>query len=70
VSNLKVYGKLRKLMKSKKLWKSYEVQARFQLKHDKLYSESTITRRLREMADVVAHRPSKGQTSWDYELIN
>ena len=60
---------IRKIMRGKKNWKSYEIQTSLSsLK--RFYSESTITRRLREMPDVIAIRPkSKVIKAWDYRLI-
>lgn len=64
--NLKIYKVIRKAMGRRK-WKSYDVQRMvFQLS-GKHYSESTITRRLREMG-AAATRPTDGGTAWDYRL--
>lgn len=54
---LKLHEQIRKVM-GYKGWKSHDLQAAIAKKH-KLYSESTITRRLREMPDVKAIRPKK-----------
>lgn len=69
MSNLKLHDEIRKVMAKKKSWKSHEIQSRI-AKKSKLYSESTITSRLREMPDVISKRPTKkGVSSWDYQLI-
>jgi arginine repressor len=69
MSDLKLYKAIRKIMVKRKFWKSHDLQKAIAEKH-KLYSESTITRRLREMPDVVASRPTiKGETSWNYRII-
>ena len=48
---LKIYGQIKSVMSSKTLWASHEIQKEV-AKRWKLYSESTITRRMREMDDV------------------
>jgi len=56
-------------MKRKKSWKSYDLQKIVKRPNGSPYSESTITRRLREMADVKAERSKKkGETAWLYKL--
>lgn len=60
---------IRKIMKRKKLWKPYEIQTQL-CKIGRYYSESSITRRLREMRDVISCRPSsKFSRAWDYTLV-
>lgn len=66
MSDLKIYKVIRKGMGNGK-WKSYSVQRLVLRETGRLYSESTITRRLREMG-AVATRPTDGSTAWDYRL--
>lgn len=61
-----LHHKIRKIMRRKRWWKPSEVQRQIALHHDKLYSESTITRRIREMKDV-ENKPAKG--SWLYGVV-
>jgi hypothetical protein len=44
---LKIYGQIKSVMSSKTLWASHEIQKEV-AKRWKLYSESTITRRMRD----------------------
>ena len=70
MSKLTNHQMIRKVMKRKKNWKSYEIQSQLAAQYEKFMSESTLTRRLREMADVIAIRPkSKTIKAWDYQLI-
>lgn len=66
MSDLKIYKVIRKAMGKHKC-KSYDVQQMVLNETGRLYSESTITRRLREMG-AVATRPTDGGTAWDYQL--
>lgn len=60
---------IRKVMKAKTNWKSWEVQEKLR-SMGKPYSESTVTRRMREMADVIAIPPKdrRVSTAWTYKL--
>ena len=63
--NLKVYTEIRKLLA--KPITSYALQSKLQAK-GLCYSESTLTRRMREMG-VKPNRPkSKKTTAWTYSL--
>lgn len=66
---MKLNDKILEVMKEKKVWKSHEIQSVLALRH-KLYSESTITRRLRAIPQVIASKPNNGERAWDYQIIN
>jgi len=69
---MKVHDQLREVMKRKKSWKSYDLQKIVKRPDGSPYSESTITRRLREMKEAglvkIERSKKKGETSWDYKL--
>lgn len=72
MSNLKVYEEISKILKGRKMT-SYALQEKMQRK-GMFYSESTLTRRMREM-DVNRTPPPKGKkvngkrvTAWTYSL--
>lgn len=63
------HAAIRKVMKKKKWWKSYEIQTQLHLL-GKFYSESSITARLREMKpEVLGMRRSRTTKSYDWCLI-
>jgi len=64
MSNLKVYAEIRKAIGRGKVT-SYALQAKL----PRMYSESTITRRLREMgAKATPPTDRKKSTAWMYSL--
>jgi hypothetical protein len=73
MSNLKIYAVITKIVGNGKMT-GYKLQYEIYAKTGKLYSESTITRRLREMG-AKATPPPKGKkingkrvTAWTYSL--
>lgn len=61
---------IKKIMKRKKYWYPYELQTR--LAQQKIFwSESTITRELRKMPDVVSLPPTNPKVSraWTYSIL-
>ena len=60
-------NQIRQIMKGRKWWKPYQLQAELFKINKKRKSESTITRDLRRMRDV-ENRYRKND-SWDYRLI-
>ena len=65
--NLKIYPVLRDILSCSATMKSYDIQREVLDRTGMMYSESTITRRLREMGDVGCKR-NKYTRSWDYFL--
>jgi hypothetical protein len=52
-----IHANIRKVMKGlKRGLQGWQIQERYQVKYGHRYSESSITRRLREMADVNCDR--------------
>lgn len=63
---LRVHDEIYQVMGDKPMT-SYQIQAKL----SRLYSESTITRRLREMPNVIANPPAdrKKSTAWTYQVL-
>lgn len=62
-----IHFDIRKIMKRRKKWKPYQIQEELA----KIYSESSITARLRQMADVVCiHEMVDGKHHWFYILTS
>jgi len=68
---MKTHDIIRKVMMTKKSWKSYEIAEEVFKQFGKRYSESTITRRMREMGDIRALPPidRSKSTAWSYVIV-
>ena len=58
---------IRKIMRQKRWWKPWMVQNELNNRRRKRIAESTVTREMRRMADLMT-RPCHND-SWDYSLI-
>jgi len=67
MSNLKIYAVITKIAGKRKM-KSYEIQQEILRITKVYYSESTITRRLREMGAKAERPKGKNTTAWSYSL--
>lgn len=60
---------IRSILKRKVWWTPLDLQRAYHTKTEKWLLDSTITRRLREMSDVVCERKVvKGKQRWEYRL--
>ena len=68
MSNLKIYSLIAQILGSDKMT-GYALQQKIYARTERFYSESTITRRLREMgAKATPPRDRKKSTAWMYSL--
>lgn len=65
-----IHQTIRKLLKRRKWWSPLDLQQAVLEKTGQIYTDATLTRRLREMADVHCE-PRKGPNGlrWEYCLV-